>query len=236
MLIDMHAHSSGISRCCRVTCEEAIRQTLDAGMDGIVLTNHYQKKYLSDCDAATFAARYVEEFQRAREYGERVGCRVYFGIEVTMERHEGAHLVIYGVDERFVMENPTMFELSQEQLHGLVRAAGGVLIQAHPYRQKKHLLDVRFLDGVEVNCHPLYESSEFEAMLEIAKGNALLLTCGGDFHADTYRPKCGVYLPDALSDGVSLGRYLLSAEELRLCVHEKRTGESFDFLYPCPKR
>ena len=45
MLIDLHAHTSGISRCCRIPIPEVLRQTLDNGMDGIVLTDHYQKSY-----------------------------------------------------------------------------------------------------------------------------------------------------------------------------------------------
>lgn len=48
MLIDSHAHSSGISKCCRITFEEVLNQAIAVGIDGVVLYNHYQKSYISD--------------------------------------------------------------------------------------------------------------------------------------------------------------------------------------------
>lgn len=235
MLIDLHAHSSGISRCCRIPYDAVIRTALEAGLDGIVLTNHYQKSYVENSDPAAFARRYTEEFRLARAYGETVGCKVFFGAEVTMEQYGGTHILLYGIDEGFIEENPTLFDLSQEELYRLVKAAGNgdkiAVIQAHPYRNGKRLLDVHFLDGVEVNCHPLYGKSDFADMVEIATANNLLLTCGGDYHADTYRPRCGTYLPNDLQSGVEIGRYLLSANELKLCVHEPNTEEPFEYVW-----
>lgn len=170
----MHAHSSGISRCCLVPYDVVIHTALDKGMDSI--------------------------------------------------------------DTQFIEENPAVYDLPQEELYHLVKAAGGTVVQAHPYRKRKNLLDVRFLDGVEVNCHPLYGRSDFEDMLAIAKDNGLILTCGGDFHADTYRPRCGMYLPDHLQSGAEIGKYLLSAPSLTLCIHEPNTEDPYDHLYVRPVR
>ncbi len=231
MLIDLHAHSSGISHCCRIPYDAVIRTALEVGLCGIVLTNHYQKSYVRDGDYAAFARRYTEEFHLASAYGDTVGCKVFFGAEVTMERYGGAHLLLYGIEERFIEENPTLFDWTMEEMYRRVKELGGTLIQAHPYRKVKNLLPTRYLDGVEVNCHPLYGKSDFADMVEIATENGLILTCGGDYHADTYRPKCGVYLPDGLSDGVELGRYLLGARELQLCIHEPNTEEPFEYVW-----
>ena len=195
------------------------------------MTNHYDKSYVCDGDCATFARRYIDEFRVARAYGDAVGCRVLFGAEVTMANYEGVHILIYGVDECFVEENPCLFDLSQEELYRIVKNVGGIVVQAHPFRGKKNLLDPRFLDGVEINCHPLYGKSDFSDMLTFAKENNLILTCGGDYHADTYRPKCGVYLPDHLKNNVEIGRYLLDVESLRLCIHEPNTENPQDYLY-----
>ena len=46
MLIDLHAHTSGISRCCRIPAPEVLRRAKEVGLCGIVLTNHYTKSYL----------------------------------------------------------------------------------------------------------------------------------------------------------------------------------------------
>ena len=231
MLIDLHAHSSGISHCCRIPYDAVIRTAMEVGLCGIVLTNHYQKNYVTDGDYAAFARRYTEEFRLAKACGDAVGCKVFFGAEITMERYGGAHLLLYGIEERFIEENPTLFDWTMEEMHAAVKAVGGTLVQAHPYRKVKNLLPTEYLDGVEVNCHPLYGKSDFADMVEIATENKLILTCGGDYHADTYRPKCGVYLPDDLSDGVEIGRYLLRADELKLCIHEPNTEEPFEFVW-----
>ena len=223
MLIDLHAHSSGISHCCRIPYDAVIRAAKEVGLDGIVLTNHYQKFYVTDGDFAAFARRYTEEFRLTKAYGDSVGMKVFFGAEVTMERYGGAHLLLYGIPERFIEENPTLFDWTMEEMYNRVKAIGGTLVQAHPYRKVKNLLPTEYLDGVEVNCHPLYGKSDYADMVEIATENHLILTCGGDYHADTYRPRCGMYLPDTLADSIELGRYLVEAPSLTLCVHEPNT-------------
>ena len=233
ILIDMHAHSSGISACCRAPFETVIHNALDIGIDGIILTNHYQKSYVPNGDFKAFAKRYTDEFRLAKAYGDTVGCKDFFGAEITMERYNGTHLLLYGIEEKFIENNPTLFDLSQEELYRIVKAVNGIIIQAHPYRKIKNLLNVRYLDGVEINCHPLYGKSDFADMVNIAKESSLLLTCGGDFHADAYRPKCGVYLPDYLQTGKEIGEYLLKTPSLKLCIHEPNTKEPFDYLYIC---
>ena len=101
-----------------------------------------------------------------------------------------------------------------------MKAHGGVLVQAHPFRNGATVLDTNFLDGVEINCHPLYGNSYSKELLEIAEKHHLLVTCGGDFHADTYHPKCGMFLPDTVKDHFDLGAYLLSSEKKKLCIQE----------------
>lgn len=234
MLIDLHAHSSGISKCCRIPAEQVVRAALEVGLDGIVLTNHYQKNYVTDGDYTAFAKRYVEEFRYAKQCGDALGLKVFFGVEITTEQYPGVHMLLYGIEESLIETHPTLFDLSQEELYRLTKEAGGTVIQAHPYRKGKRLLDTRYMDGVEVNCHPLYGTSDFADMLKIAEGANLILTCGGDYHADTYRPRCGTYLPDTLKDSVELGRLIGTADSLTLCIHEPNTPTPYDFLYVRP--
>ena len=48
MLIDMHAHSAPMSTCGKRPANEIMEISRDAGMDGIVLTNHYNRKGMHD--------------------------------------------------------------------------------------------------------------------------------------------------------------------------------------------
>lgn len=236
MLIDLHAHSSGISKCCRIPAEEVIRVAKEHGIDGIVLTNHYAKSYVTDGNYAAFAKRYTAEYRYTKELGEACGVRVLFGIELTVAADPQVHLLIYGVEESFIERYPTLFDLSQKELYALVKAHGGILVQAHPYRKGDRLLDPAYLDGIELSCHPLYEGTYQKELTAIAKAHGLLLTCGGDYHADTHRPHCGVYLPDTITNGVELGAYLASANEVTLCVQEVDERISHDVVYTRSKR
>ena len=236
MLIDLHAHSSGISKCCRIPAEEVIRVAREHGIDGIVLTNHYAKSYVPDGDYLAFAKRYTQEYRYAKELGDACGFHVFFGIEVTMALDPHVHVLIYGVEESFIERYPTLFEFSQKELYKLVKANGGMMVQAHPYRRGDRLLDPAHLDGIEISCHPLYEGTYLKELTAVAKKHGLLLTCGGDFHADTHRAHCGVYLPDTITNGVELGAYLASANEVTLCVQEVDERISHDVVYTRSKR
>ena len=232
MLIDLHAHSSGISKCCRVPADEVIRTTKNTNIDGIVLTNHYQKDYVTDGDYLAFVKRYVSEFEYTKQCGESLGFKVFFGIEVTMELYPSAHLLVYGVDGKFLEEYPMLFDYSQEELYRIVKENGGALVQAHPFRKNvDRLLDPAFLDGIEISCHPHYEGTHLSELTEIAKKTGLILTCGGDYHADTHRPHCGVYLPDSIKSGKELSEYLCSAESVKLCVQEVDDTRSHDVTF-----
>ncbi|MBQ4623437.1 MAG: hypothetical protein IJB51_02710 [Clostridia bacterium] len=220
MLIDPHAHTSGISRCCRIPAPEVIEHAKSVGLGGIILTNHYQKSYLENDDAAAFAAAYVKEYEYAKACGDEAGFAVYFGVELTMDFDTRLHMLIYGVEPSFVLENPRIFELSLPELSHLIHENGGILVQGHPYRGGATPQDPRYLDGIEVNCHPIYKNSHEDDVTEIAMEHNLILTSGGDYHADTYRPHCGVYIPDDLPDGIAVAEYMKTTPTLRILVQE----------------
>lgn len=220
MLIDLHAHSAGISKCCRVPFEQILKTASENGINGIALTNHYQKSYIGDGSLDEFVEKYISEFYAAEQYGKEIGCRVFFGIEVTMELYPNVHILLYGLTPDFLKEYPRLFDYSQKDLYELVKSNNGIMVQAHPFRNGTTVLDTDFLDGIEINCHPLYKNSYSDEILRIAKENSLIVTCGGDYHADTYRPKCGVFIPDDTYGHSALCSYLLSAEEKKLCIQE----------------
>lgn len=232
MLIDLHAHTRGISRCCKIFAPEVLTAAKEVGLDGICLCNHYQIRYVEDGNALAFARRYNDEFRATRALGEEMGLRVFYGIEVTMNRYRGEHMLVYGVDEEFPLQHPTLYDMTQQELYELVHAASGVLVQAHPMRMGDSvMMDPAYLDGVEVNCHPKYDRSYAKEMAELAKSNNWILTCGGDYHADTHRVQCGMYLPDSITDGVQLGQYLKRADVVRLRIQEVGEMTAFDMEY-----
>lgn len=232
MLIDLHAHSKGISRCCQITGKEMVQVVRDAGLDGIVLTNHYDKNYIENNDALTFAKKYINEYLLVKEYGKAIGIKVFWGIEVTMAKHNNVHMLVYGVSEEWLINHPNLYDYSQNELYDLVHKAGGILIQAHPFRAGKDvLLDLNCLDGVEVNCHPLYDETHVKKLADIAKHNHFILTCGGDYHADTHRPKCGLYLPDNLETIDEIVAFLKETKIITMCIQEVGLMTTYDYQF-----
>lgn len=220
MLIDMHAHSSKVSRCCRISCGKGLEVAKEYGMDGFILTNHYDKAAMGTDTLDAYIEKYIQEFYDAKGLGKEKGCKVFFGMEVTMEFDRRVHLLIYGLEPDFLRQHPLLFDMTQKELYALVQAAGGLLVQAHPFRGGTTVLDTEFLDGVEINCHPLYKKSYSQELLKIAEENKLIVTCGGDYHADTYRPKCGMEIPETVQTTEALRDFLLSPESKTLCIHE----------------
>ena len=221
MLIDMHVHSSGISRCCKIPYDEAIRAAKEAGIDGIYLTNHYARDYAKDIGYAAFAEKYVEEYAAAKAYGDSIGYPVWFGIELTWRACNNAHLPIYGVGPEFVLEHPDLFDYSPEKLYEAVHAAGGVTVHAHPLRRGSRLLDLRYLDGIEANCHPGYEGPLYGELAPVAREAGKFMTCGSDYHGDVpFRPHCGIYFPDGADTPAKMLDYLRNTDEIRICLNE----------------
>lgn len=233
MLIDLHAHSAGVSTCCKASLADVITCAREKNIDGAVLTNHYQKNYLREGESPTdFARRYLAEYAAARILGEQNGFRFFFGIEVTMELYHRVHILVYGVNEGFVLQHPTMYDYTQAELYAAVKEAGGTMIQAHPLRLGRNvLLDTALLDGVEVNSHPKYDSTHLQELSVIAHEKGLLLTSGGDFHKDTHRPRCGVYLPDHLQNTREIMDYLHTTDKIEICLQEPQDQQSRDVIF-----
>lgn len=232
MLIDMHAHTSGISECCLGDAETILRIAKENDIDGIVLTNHYQRSYVRNGDVAEFAKRYTDEYRMAKRLGDKIGVTVIYGMEVTMHRHDNSHLLVYGLQESFTEEFPEVYDMTQEELYTLVKSRGGLLIQAHPFRNGYYPLDPRFLDGYELSCHPVYHTSRYDDVVALAIKHGGLLTSGGDYHMDTpYRAYCGAFLPDSVNNPKSLVEALISADPITLSLHEPEDEKKYIVTY-----
>lgn len=197
LLFDMHVHTSGISRCSRVSPKELVKRCHLTGLDGIVLTNHFAKSHVKG-DPLAWRQLYEKEFLETKEEGKKLGLRVLFGIEVTPESEGGRDYLIYGVNPSFLYQEKMLYEYTQSELYDLAKASGALFFQAHPYRNKQVPTDPKHLDGIEINCHPLYLDNQKDLVTTFAKEHDLLLTCGSDYHGDVYKAPCGVYFDENL--------------------------------------
>ena len=111
MLIDLHTHTHPLSHDSALTPDALVEAAKKAGLDGVCLTEH----------------DFFWEHEKATELGRRHEFLVIPGIEVNTEH---GHVVVFGLKE-FVYG---MHRL--DELVGMVEAAGGAMIAAHPYRRQ----------------------------------------------------------------------------------------------------
>ena len=231
MLIDMHAHTSGISRCCQADAAEVLATARRAGIDGLVLCNHYQESYINDEGPEAFAEAYIAEYERVKQMADEMQFALFFGVEVTAKLHDNVHILLYGLPPAFLREHPDIYAWPLEKMARFTWERGGLIVQAHPFRRVRRMMDLAWLDGIEINCHPLYDATHCAELMDIASEKGKLVTCGGDYHADTYRAVCGTYFPDGLRTSQELVQYLKTTQEIRLHVHELRQEEHGDVVF-----
>ena len=218
-LYDMHVHTRGISKCSRLSREELCQALKEDGSDGMVLTNHYAPHHV-DRPFETWLEKYEQEYELTKEEAKQWGLKTLFGIEVTLGGRGVQDFLLYGVKPSCLYESDgPLWEYSLKELYEFAHEKGGVFIHAHPFRNGSTPADYRYLDGVEINCHPLYGTNCREEVSAYAKEHGLIMTCGSDYHGDVYKAHCGVWLPDDLETEEQLGAYLRRGQP-ELLIHD----------------
>ncbi len=220
MFFDLHVHTGGISHCCRADAQTILNTAKEFGYEGVVITNHYAANYYLPENYDEWLESYVAEYKRCREYGESLGLKVLFGAEITMCYDSRVHLLIYGVTEEFIRKNKNLCEMTQQELYELCHKNGCALVNAHPFRSNCTVQDVKYLDGIELNCHPNHGDIQLKELEEIALNNALALTCGCDYHADSYRPQGGTFVPNEYATNEGIVRFIKENKKFVLKIHQ----------------
>lgn len=152
-LYETHMHTCQASKCSDTPGHEYIRRYQDLGYAGIIITDHF---YRGNCAVdrslpwPDFIHAFCSGYEDARNEGERLGFPVFFGWE---ENVDGDEYLIYGLDEQFMLQHPEMATWTRKQQYEIVHAAGGCVVQAHPFRARSYLhtiyLSPHFADGIE---------------------------------------------------------------------------------------
>lgn len=203
--IDPHVHSSGISSCSHVTCEQIIDAKIELGYDGAILTNHCQAWYYPREEHKYYVERVIEDFRRGKAYADKKNFRFYLGLEVSLDIPHYADWLLYGVTEEFLRNSPCLYALTQKELFALCEKWGIVLVQAHPFRQSP--CDPECMHGVEINCTD-GDLDKIPLVEEFAKKHDLLITCGTDYHFFERTYRGGIYIPEGCATAEDIATYL----------------------------
>ncbi|MDD4734631.1 MAG: PHP domain-containing protein [Kiritimatiellae bacterium] len=158
-------HTKERSGCAVHSAEDMIQAARDAGLDGMVISDHDR-----------LVAR--GELMRLRE--RYAPFRLFTGIEVSTV--EGEHVLVLGLpDQR--LESKAW---SYARLHAFVRAAGAFLILAHPYRFQDLVIDVEGLppDAVELRSGNIRDELRPRIRALIERIGCATVYCSDAHHVD----------------------------------------------------
>lgn len=182
---ETHLHTCQGSACGRSTGAAHVRFYKERGYQGIFITDHFFGGNTAAPRSGPWKERvdwYFSGFEDAWNEGQKIGLDVFFGIE---QNFCGDEYLIYGLDKQFLLDHPGMEHWSHREQLEQVHAAGGCVIQAHPFRMRGYLSAIRvcdlYADGIEVaNAGNTPAQDAYAARYAAARG--LYTIAGSDNH------------------------------------------------------
>ena len=201
---ETHLHTAPVSKCGKASVAESLTFYKKMGYDGVFITNHFVGGNISMDKSHPYEERvefYFSDYEKALPIGEKLGLKVFCGVEMNCG---GPDILVYGLDKQWYLEHPEVVEIKKSEALTLMRAAGALLIHAHPFREATYIdhihLYPRHVHGVEI-----INSSRPEAENAIAKLYAahygLLTVAGSDNHvADRHKVLAGLQCEEPICD------------------------------------
>ncbi len=209
MKLDIHVHTSEVSPCGVVTAKQTVSNYIMAGFDGIVITDHFRKSFFDENNTID---DFLKGYKIAKKEGEKSGLKVYLGAEIMLTEHPHNEYLLYGIDEKFLYDNPLLYEKTLDEVLSIVHEYDGIVIQAHPFRNE-FCVPRSEVDGYEVFnghfCHRNHNSKS----LNLAKKMNKIMTAGSDAHWIYDTANGGIEL-DVLPHQKDLGSVIAKQQKL----------------------
>lgn len=216
---ETHCHGSQCSACGKSSTQDIVRAFHHAGYAGLILTDHFIRGNTSVDRSLPWETKvrlYYDAYLEAKAVGDELDFDVIFGIEDHFGG--GKEVLLYNIDLDFMLSNPDMCDIPLEELVQRVHACGGLVIQAHPYRNRSYI-DMSIpprddiVDGFEVYNASNGSPEENIPAFRLAAEKGLLMISGSDTHSVTdrclamagmafpYRIRTGKEFVDAVKKG-----------------------------------
>lgn len=189
---ETHLHTSEGSKCSRVTGAEQAEFYASLGYTGIIVTDHFFNGNCAvpkDLPWEEKVDLFCAGYRNALETGTKFGLDVFFGWEYSFK---GTDFLTYGLAPEWLKQSPHVMDMTFKEYSEYVHASGGIIIQAHPFREASYISMIRLaprdVDGVEiVNA----ARTDFENLMakNYAKNYNLLSFAGSDNHSAAMQKK-----------------------------------------------
>ena len=223
-LYETHLHTSQGSLCGRKTGAQMAQACKDYGYTGIFVTDHNWGGNTAvdrGLPWEEWVDLFAEGYRDAKQKGDEIGLDVFYGWEAG---YQGTEFLIYGLTPEWMKQHPELHDADIPKQYEIVKAAGGIVVHAHPYREEDYIPEIRFfpdyVDGVEglnaTHTNPLskgHKSWEYDPNARAyARQNSLPLTAGSDIH-DTLLYGGGMAFARKLADPQDFIHALLGGED-----------------------
>lgn len=184
--VQMHLHTADASRCGEDSARDMIRACKRAGYDLVVVTDHFMNANIRVTPGMSWPEKVevlTRGYRAGRAEGEKIGLNVLFGWETYTS---GPEYLTYGLGEDFLLKNPGIDRLPPKEYLAAVRAAGGFIAHAHPFREAYYIPRfeplTRELDAVEVFNAANDDPAWNRKAKALARRAGLIEIAGSDAH------------------------------------------------------
>ena len=223
---ETHLHTAEASACGVTYAKDYIQAYMSKGYVGIFVTDHFFNGNCAVPDDLPWNEKvelYCAGYENALRAAEGPGFQVFFGIEYNFDCDE---YLLYGLDKQWLKNHPEIMELSHRELFELVDSAGGLVVQAHPFRQRSYIKSIN-LHPEAVHAVEAYNAAnkgdENKKAAEYAARNNLPVTSGSDMHN-----KAWLENENCKTGGVAFATPLASAKDF---VERIKTGRDYKALF-----
>ena len=222
MRYETHAHTSETSRCSHIGGAELAEFYKSLGYTGLFITDHFFNGNTTVPRDLSWNERvelFCAGYDAAKAAGDRIGLDVFFGWEYSIN---GNDFLIYGLDRDWLLAHPDQLEWKLRDYMSRVRADGGFVVHAHPFREAGYIDLIRLIprdvDAVEViNSSMAPEVNDRAAWY--ADSYQLFRTAGSDNHVGQRELLAGVDLPVRIKSAREYAELVRAGKAEIFCNH-----------------
>jgi len=205
---ELHVHTSPVSRCAKVNAAATALQFANEGYDTIVITNHlspalFAKELPCEQDDWNGIVDFFLSDYHAAKKAVKGRMNVLLGLELRV-RQNGNDYLVYGVDEQFLYDLGNPFDKKIKDIVPLIHEAGGIILQAHPFRNGMTVTEPYLLDGIEVFNFSAGHDSRNDIACLWAEKFGFIGICGQDYHNANYIIGAGMLTDIEIKDSKQL--------------------------------
>jgi hypothetical protein len=140
---ETHLHTYPVSKCAIASVRESLLFYKSLGYDGVFITNHFLDGNINIDSEKSYEEKlkfFFSDYEEALGVGEEIGIKVFSGVEIS---HKGTHFLIYGLNKTWYLAHPEIMDMQKSGELPLMMKEGALVIQAHPFREDKHIDHIR---------------------------------------------------------------------------------------------